>query len=394
MALAFTPWQAAASEGRQPLGYIRTNWSRDPFSYGSYSYIAKGAGRADIRALEAPVDGKLFFAGEAVHPHYNATVHAAHESGRRTAGLVLEKDVRTVAILGAGMSGLSAAQRLAGKGLAVTVFEARDRIGGRVWTDGRLGLPLDLGASWIHGIEGNPLMALADSLGQERVRTDDSYVIRGRGGRIIEDDEVADWLENVVLVQHSAGADAEQLNLSAYRHDEDYDGPDVKFLNGYAPIFDALKGDYAIALSQAVDRITLSADGVSIGLSGAGTRMFDAVIVTVPLGVLKKGAIRFDPPLPARKTRAIQRLGMGTLDKVYLLFDQAFWDDAATWIVTPENDLPRGQFNQWLNLHRYLGRPVIMAFNGGPPTLALADLPDEEVIGRAVQTLRIAYPEP
>ncbi|MEO0488717.1 MAG: hypothetical protein AAFZ49_04030 [Cyanobacteria bacterium J06659_2] len=61
-------------------------------------------------------------------------------------------------------------------------------------------------------------------------------------------------------------------------------------------------------------------------------------------------------------------------------------------IVTPENDLPPGQFNNWLNLHRYLGVPIIMAFNGASPALDLAHLSDEEVVTRALRTLEIAYP--
>ncbi len=60
-----------------------------------------------------------------------------------------------IAIIGAGMSGLASAHKLSTNDREVTLFEARDRIGGRIWTDERLGIPLELGASWIHGINGN-----------------------------------------------------------------------------------------------------------------------------------------------------------------------------------------------------------------------------------------------
>lgn len=85
---------------------------------------------------------------------------------------------------------------------------------------------------------------------------------------------------------------------------------------------------------------------------------------------------------------------MGTLDKVYLLFDDVFWDRDPTWIITPENGLPQGQFNQWLNLYPLLKEPVIMAFNGGKPALELAKASDEVIIERALKTLYKVYGSP
>ncbi len=392
IAAAFIPWTGASAHGQNLRGYIRTNWSRDPYSFGSYSYVAKGARQRDRADLEKPVDGRLFFAGEAVFPDHNATVHSAYESGQRAAEFVLQGNARRVAIIGAGMSGLSAAHKLAAGGLDVTVFEARDRIGGRIWTQSSLGIPLDLGASWIHGTEGNPLTTLADSVGLARIATDDSYINRGRNGRVIDDDDVPDWLEDVVSIQHSYGADRNQINRLADLFEREYGGEQVKFPNGFAEIFDALRGPYSICLSNPVNRVSIGGDGVTIASRRESPQRFDATIVTLPLGVLKRGSVAFDPPLPAAKVEAIERLGMGTLDKVYLLFDKPFWDADTTWIATPENGLPPGQFNEWLNLHKFTGEPVMMAFNGGTPALDLAGLSDEEVIERARRTLEIAYP--
>ena len=68
-------------------------------------------------------------------------------------------------VVGAGVSGLTAARRLRLLGWDVVVLESRDRIGGRTHTIDLAGHPLDLGASWIHGPVGNPLMAYLDQAG-------------------------------------------------------------------------------------------------------------------------------------------------------------------------------------------------------------------------------------
>ena len=392
LAAGFTPLPGVAQGAPAPTGYIRTNWSREPFSYGSYSYLAKGSWRRDHVALGRPIENRLFFAGEATHPSYNSTVHAAYESGIITAEAVFETTARKIGIVGAGMSGLAAADALVRQGYEVTIWEARDRIGGRVWTDDSLEAPLDLGASWIHGIEGNPLAQLAQERGVVTQVTTDSYVIRGGDGSVMRDSDAPDWLDNVLTVQHSAGADGDEINAWAYWRDTDYGGDDVVFPDGYAQLFDAFISDLNIQFKHTLSNMVLREGTIELESKTGETDTFDAVIVTVPLGVLKKGKIAFTPPLPAEKQQAIASLGMGVLDKVYLRYDDVFWDADATWIVTPEKGLLQGQFNQWLNLYPYAGKPVIMAFNGAQPARDLAGLADAEVIERAQQTLDIAYP--
>src|SRR5262249_62041367 len=70
-----------------------------------------------------------------------------------------------VVVVGAGMAGLVAARLLHDSGFAVTVLEARDRLGGRTWTDDSLGAPLDLGGFWVHGVGGKSLTLVWDKLG-------------------------------------------------------------------------------------------------------------------------------------------------------------------------------------------------------------------------------------
>jgi monoamine oxidase len=66
---------------------VASQWARDPFAQGSYSHALPG--HADKRAkLAAPV-GRLFFAGEAVSPHFFSTAHGAWESGEKAANEAL-----------------------------------------------------------------------------------------------------------------------------------------------------------------------------------------------------------------------------------------------------------------------------------------------------------------
>src|SRR5690348_4391288 len=78
-----------------------------------------------------------------------------------------------VLVIGAGMAGLVAARLLHDSHFPVTVLEARDRLGGRLWTDESLGVPCDLGGSWIHGADDNPLTNWCASLGIQLAYTPD-----------------------------------------------------------------------------------------------------------------------------------------------------------------------------------------------------------------------------
>ncbi|MEN8445822.1 MAG: FAD-dependent oxidoreductase, partial [Cyanobacteria bacterium J06555_13] len=266
----FVPWQGSTAETHPLIGYIRTNWSQDPYSFGSYSHVAKGSSQRDRGGIEAPIDNRIFFAGEAVHPKYNSSVHAAYESGLRTAERVGKANVGRIAIVGAGISGLAAAHTLANHGLDVTVLDARDRIGGRVWTDRGIGTAVDLGASWIHGTEGNPIMKVVDVVGQEVVLTENNRrIIKGRGGRVMTDKDAPDWLEEVLVTQHFAATERNKLNNWHYTLDKlfrgdnfGYYGPDVKFPNGYDTIFAVFAGDYEVRLSSRVEQISLTDAGV------------------------------------------------------------------------------------------------------------------------------------
>jgi len=206
----------AAAESRSvpdPIDYVISRWRKDRFARGSYSFLAVDAKPEDRAVIAKPTGGRLFFAGEATHSDFPATVHGALLSGQRAAAEIIAQDVESVIIIGAGVAGLAAAKHLVAAGRDVQVLEARDRIGGRVWTDRSLGVPLDMGASWIHGVRRNPLTDLADELDIKRATTDyGNHIVRDVQGRIVDEDDLPDDFEVVTSIEHEYAADRAELS--------------------------------------------------------------------------------------------------------------------------------------------------------------------------------------
>lgn len=328
-------------------------------------------------------------------------------------------DTRSVLVIGAGMAGLSAARSLAGAGWPVRVIEARDRIGGRVHTDRAWGTPLEMGASWIHGTADNPLTELArraraqlvttDYYGWARLVTDPrlprldydptlwrAFVERARyrvdggslaaavnaaaGGDALSPSDRAELAFYLTTeIEDEFAADADQL--SAITFDEgDYTGGDqVVVTNGYDALPKLLADGLRIELSAPVTAIAQRGDSVVVR---AGDRSFSgpAAIVTVPLGVLKAGAITFDPPLPERHHRAIDALGFGVLSKSFFRFDRRGWTVANAFYQYLSAD--NGWWAQWFTLPVDAG-PIVLAFNPGDRGRVVESAASDQLIATA-----------
>nr|WP_232078481.1 FAD-dependent oxidoreductase [Mycobacterium paraseoulense] len=326
-----------------------------------------------------------------------------------------------VLVIGAGMAGLSAARSLADAGWPVRVIEARDRIGGRVHTDRSWGAPLEMGASWIHGTVDNPLMKLARQAQAQLVTTDyyswaklvvdpklspldydptlwRAFVERARfqvdggslgaavdaavGGVALSASDRAQLAFYLTTeIENEFAADANQL--SAITFDEgDYTGGDqVVITNGYDALPRLLAGGLQIELNTPVTAIAQRDDSVIVR---SKDRSFQgrAAIVTVPLGVLKSGAITFDPPLPARHRHAVDALGFGVLSKSFFRFNRRGWtsDNAFYQYLAADP----GVWAQWFTMPAASG-PIVLALNAGdrgravesssPPDLMATALP-------------------
>lgn len=349
-----------------------------------------------------------------------------------------QNDGYDVVVVGAGIAGLAAAQYLTEEGYAVLVLEARDRIGGRVWTNRTLnGIPLDMGASWIHGIEDNPVAELAaegniatlvsenDSLtlyDTDGAEMDDEAVealesrfetlmemVETEREKLDEDQSLGALLETLrrdmeldrqqareldyrinSVIEHEYAADVDALSAWWFDDADAFDGEDVLFPGGYDQIAALLARGVEVRLNHIVSRIAYDDKGVLV-TTNQGDFRADYTVVTLPLGVLKAGSVEFDPPLPNRKRRALDNLHMGVLNKLYLRFADTFWETDSDWLgyVSAE----KGQWCEWLNIYKYMGEPILLGFNAGTYGREIESLSDTQIVAAAMETLRQIYGE-
>ena len=317
----------------------------------------------------------------------------------------------------------------------VVILEAQDRVGGRVWT-GSIGdgIPVELGATWIHGIDGNPIYEIAESNHFETAATDyDNALVYDQSGQETEwvDDRL--WRDYIRLAydlpdeslqavyeqfaaanglddrhdrllwqhvlnsmfEHEFGADIADLSIMSYDGGSDLRGGDVVFPGGYGQIIDVLAAGCDIRLGHAVAEIDHTGDQVTVTTDAGAAFEADRVVVTVSLGVLKGGHISFVPPLPPGKQAAIDALEMGVLNRTCLLFDEVFWEPDVEWIGYLSE--VKGQWSETLNLYPYQQQPMLAMFNAGSYGSEVEQHSDEELAARAVEALRAVFgdvPEP
>ena len=129
----------------------------------------------------------------------------------------------------------------------------------------------------------------------------------------------------------------------------------------------------------------------------------DYIVSTVPLGVLKQNSIRFEPPLPEWKTGPIQRIGFGVLNKVVLVYKEAFWDERRDIFGTLRNPpnrfsldqadyfSQRGRFFQWFNCTKTSGVPTLLALMAGDAAFQTEKTLDEELVEEATKVLKSIF---
>lgn len=281
-----------------------------------------------------------------------------------------------VIVVGAGVAGLVAASELAEAGLSVNILEARDRIGGRVYTlnDLEQQFPVELGAEFIHGrppeildvlrkndihfseVDGDNFCVQNGKLSSCDFFSEVDEILRRMNDKE-PDESFANFLQRCCpkaskeTKDHALGyvagfnaADPEQLSVHwlfrQMRAEEKIEGERAfRPQGGYRSLLDVIqkriaKAGVRVRTNTVVQRIAWRAGSVAIdAVSGKESISLRAsrVLVTVPLGVLQArpgeaGAIEFSPALPQEKLDSISGMEMGKVMRVVLHFKERFWD--------------------------------------------------------------------
>jgi monoamine oxidase len=346
-----------------------------------------------------------------------------------------------VVIIGAGAAGLAAARTLAGSGRSVLLLEARDRIGGRIWTrrEADAGAPIELGAEFIHGQVPQTLHLLQEA-GQAAVNAEGTHwtLLRGklqqrRGGDLFDQVQNAMKAANLLarpdipfqqfLEQGNAyglsreaaelarrfvqGFDAaDPTRVSAQSIAEEWasggmlDSPQLRPLGGYSSILTALAGGLDrsavhIQLQTVVETVhwrpgVVEIEGMFVDRPFRTTA--SKTIIAVPIGVLQlpkgaHGAIHFSPALEDKRS-ALAGIASGAVLKVVLRFRNEFWEELdggryrdASFFHSLETTFP----TFWTCAP--LRSPVLVAWMGGPPATLLSEKSDAQIIHEALNSL-------
>jgi monoamine oxidase len=345
-----------------------------------------------------------------------------------------------VVIVGAGIAGLAAAEKLGQANIPVVILEARNRIGGRILTqqEEAIGYPIELGAEFIHGLPPETLEKLRQSEIEEvdgqnwcsspRGLSPCSFFpqvdsILAAMDDSIPDESFLDFLaREFPNPSHDAALDEAKRHAIGYvsgfnaadpglvsvhwlvaemRAEEKIQGQRAfRSRNGYADLLNIYRQqiaryDVTIQTGTVVESITWRSGAIQIKASGeSDPSVFEAtqVLVTLPLSVLQLGAVAFVPPLPKSKLAALDNLEMGKVIRIVLRFRHRFWNTISppgekatlsgmTFLLSEDELFP----TWWTTMPRK--EPVITGWAPFRSAEKLSGKDQEAVIQQALQSL-------
>jgi monoamine oxidase len=347
-----------------------------------------------------------------------------------------------VAIIGAGAAGLTALRELDRAGREALCFEARQRIGGRIFTahDPLSPLPIELGAEFIHGRPPeiwniiNAARLTAYDCGDTAIRLQNGQVQDEQAWDTIErvmadlrlaasqgpDRSFSEFLANAVHTEQAKrwatgyvegfnAARQEIIGIASLAQDatasEEIDGGRAfRLMNGYQAVpLHLLAGvadsTHKLRLNSVVETIVWQPGSASVHIRHALTGVTQTircrrVVITVPLGVLQsENGIHFQPA-PGDALQAARRLVVGQVLRVALRFREAFWEENkdisfAGFLLSDEPVFP----TWWTPLS--VRAPLITGWSAGPHADTLLGQPQAHVVSQAVAALtRITGADP
>ena len=336
-----------------------------------------------------------------------------------------------VIVIGAGMAGITAARELARAQFSVAVVEARDRIGGRIMTlDDFCDGPVEGGAEFVHGrnaatmtevneaglnLRGAPQMRrtmfnlggatrwlplaclhpgtwACAGMRRRIARSEppdlsarefiDKLGYRGRGRMLTE----------MTFLQHLPGR-AEDVGVLGMVDDGVLDLQmryNHRIVEGYSSLPRSLAKGLDIRLGSKVETVIWDSQKVRVRLHDGRELEARAAVSTLPVGVLKSDAVRFEPALPKSKQSALSQMEMGPILKILLHFREVFWPGWMEMVACAT-----GPINlYWTVFRGVIGRPsVLSAYCVGPRAAELSKGSEEKTIEIVMADLQRLFPK-
>lgn len=346
----------------------------------------------------------------------------------------MRDEARTdVIVIGGGVAGLAAAGELRRNGLSVTLLEARDRLGGRVFTihPRNWGVPVELGAEFIHA--GNDALWRRIRGHRLRKRRVPPRHWLWQDGRLELIDDLATRIENVTgeikprrmlgwsfadfmrgcgkefdpsdralavgFVEGFQAASQQQMSVSALADETLDDEEQFQLPGGYDELLRVLvanaRGPHVKTRCRSpVRRIKWEKQRVLV-LVGRKTFRAAVAVITLPLGVWRapakaRGRVEFSPVLKSKKA-TVARMGVGQVTRVTLRLDSRRWQ---ALLPASLRRHARGGFGfihsgvkgvpVWWSLS---GAPVLTGWAGGPAAVRLAGRSEREIFETALRSL-------
>ena len=326
-------------------------------------------------------------------------------------------------IIGGGIAGLTAARRLTEAGLRVTLLEARDRLGGRIYTQNTAKFPVELGAEFVHG-RPKEILGLAAEAAAPIVPVQGSFRRKINGewadaGHLMEKvDQLfanlpADEPDQSFQYYLDRSGTDEQVKQQALRYVEGFHAAEPSLISARSLRRDsraeeAIEGDHQYRIASGYESLVRAeADRIDRErcdivtdtvvheivwrqgqvITRTSTTEYQAprAIVTVPLGVLKSKSVVFSPVLP-EKQNAMSFLEMGPVIRVSLCFQEKFWERDPEMAELSFFFTDDPQFPTWWTSNP-LPYPILTGWAAGPHAGVHTGRSKDEIVQSAMQAL-------